>query len=660
MAGKATPPWTSSSKVDGHGRYVDSVGEDETQVPAIYASPATVADADSAGTTVDPEMEGLTLFERKCVLVNRELDAMGMGRYQWCIWCLCGFGYMLDLLWAQAFGLVVNQMKQELGFNSHLIEDSQSGNLATSFSSGLCAGAFVWGVLVDIIGRQWAFNLTVLISSIFGLCLGASNTYTTVLVLTAFVGFGVGGNIPIDTTITLEFIPKNRRFLLAALSVFQPIGVVVCTAIAYGFIPNYSCPANGPDGEPLESCRLVSRGTPCCQRSANMGWRFVCFTIGGITLGVFILRFVLFRFQESPKFLVSRGKDEKAIRVLQHVAKFNRTESRLTLEDFAQLADETTSVQSSDSEAPLFHNLRESGHGQKSIQQSVFGGSFKAELARYKLLFSNFTMIRLTLLVWITYIFDYWGFTIAGFYLPTILLLKNASLHVSLRSTYLSYLWIYLPGIPAVLLGSYLYHFDIGFHNSSPSPTSSSSISSASSASFSTPPPGSSLSPPSPSREHHHHQHPHTTARRKPTISCPIPFSISISGRQATMVLSSLLMSLSLFLFSLVNTQASNIGLNAMEYFFQSLFNAVLYGWTPEAFPAPVRGTAAGVASFWGRLASIVAPLIAGHLLDTGSGGSGDDAAGINNVLYLAGGGVLVCTLSTALLPRGVLGRESY
>ena len=59
-------------------------------------------------------------------------------------------------------------------------------------------------------GRQWAFNLTVLFSSVFGLALAGSQSYETFLVLTAFVGFGVGGNIPIDTTITLEFIPQVR------------------------------------------------------------------------------------------------------------------------------------------------------------------------------------------------------------------------------------------------------------------------------------------------------------------------------------------------------------------------------------------------------------------------------------------------------------------
>jgi hypothetical protein len=55
---------------------------------------------------------------------------------------------------------------------------------------------------------RWAFNLTCLFSSNFGLCLGIPDYYTAFLVLTSFVGFGVGGNIPIDAAICLEFIPQ--------------------------------------------------------------------------------------------------------------------------------------------------------------------------------------------------------------------------------------------------------------------------------------------------------------------------------------------------------------------------------------------------------------------------------------------------------------------
>ena len=64
----------------------------------------------------DPELDGLSLYEKKALLVNRELDSHGMGKYQWYIFFLCGFGYLLDLLYAQAFGLVEPAMQQEFGF----------------------------------------------------------------------------------------------------------------------------------------------------------------------------------------------------------------------------------------------------------------------------------------------------------------------------------------------------------------------------------------------------------------------------------------------------------------------------------------------------------------------------------------------------------------
>jgi hypothetical protein len=80
----------------------------------------------SSLTNIAPEeLEGLTLYEKKCVLINREIDSNGMGRYQYYIWFLCGFGYLLDLLWAQAFGLVLSPLEQELGFPGN-----QSGNIS--------------------------------------------------------------------------------------------------------------------------------------------------------------------------------------------------------------------------------------------------------------------------------------------------------------------------------------------------------------------------------------------------------------------------------------------------------------------------------------------------------------------------------------------------
>jgi len=79
-------------------------------------------------SVTDNELKGLSLYEQKCVLINREMDSNGMGRYQWSIWLLCGFGYFIDLLWAQAFGLVLGPLEQELGFPGGCFWSSSTGS----------------------------------------------------------------------------------------------------------------------------------------------------------------------------------------------------------------------------------------------------------------------------------------------------------------------------------------------------------------------------------------------------------------------------------------------------------------------------------------------------------------------------------------------------
>ena len=91
----------------------DSKNYDVTKIPVTEQIPAPYQEI-----LRDPEFEGLTLYEKKALLVNRELDSHGMGRYQWWIFFLCGFGYLIDLMWAEAFGLIGTSLENELGFPS--------------------------------------------------------------------------------------------------------------------------------------------------------------------------------------------------------------------------------------------------------------------------------------------------------------------------------------------------------------------------------------------------------------------------------------------------------------------------------------------------------------------------------------------------------------
>lgn len=116
--------------------------DDSAAVPLLSHGPDSGNNHTASNIMKSPLSEKpLTPIEQKCLLIDREIDACGMGKYQWYIWFLCGFGYLIDLLWAQAFGLVLGPLGQELGFSGN-----ESGNISVAFSSGLTIGAFTWGV----------------------------------------------------------------------------------------------------------------------------------------------------------------------------------------------------------------------------------------------------------------------------------------------------------------------------------------------------------------------------------------------------------------------------------------------------------------------------------------------------------------------------------
>ncbi|KAH4020823.1 hypothetical protein HBI38_172210 [Parastagonospora nodorum] len=383
------------------------------------------------GTAAHP----LNTFEKKAALINAELDNFGLGRYQICIWFLCGFGYFLDLAWSQGVGLISTAIYQEMN-----VADKDTGTIFALANAGLAIGALGFGLAVDIIGRKWAFNLTCLITSVFGLLLAAPKfNYGAICGIYFLASLGLGGNIPIDATIALEFLPQSRRFLVALLSMWQPIGVSVASGIAYGTAAKWRC-------EPeLPSCKAVAAGEACCTVSSNMGWRYNVIVLGAMTLVIFFLRYFVFNFHESPKFLLARGREAEAIEVLHKIAKFNRAPPpTLTLEMFAAI----------DAADPDFHAavVAPTNLTRAEKNKAVFKNVGK-ELKRLKGIFTNKLSLFIFILLGIAYMGDYWSFNLAGNFLPIILLRNNVSNgRGTVQDTYKQYIIIYTPGILGAIL----------------------------------------------------------------------------------------------------------------------------------------------------------------------------------------------------------------
>jgi len=59
------------------------------------------------------------------------------------------------------------------------VPDNKTGLIWSCANAGLAIGALGFGLLVDVIGRKWAFNLTCLICSVFGMLLVRNLKYPT-------------------------------------------------------------------------------------------------------------------------------------------------------------------------------------------------------------------------------------------------------------------------------------------------------------------------------------------------------------------------------------------------------------------------------------------------------------------------------------------------
>ena len=160
------------------------------------------------------EMENLKIgggidpvFEAKAAVVNRAIQHTGMGKYQWKLFVLCGFGWAADNLWLQGVAIILPQVGKEF-------QPAHQTFLTLALYIGLIIGAAFWGIGADLMGRQLAFNLTLFIAAVFGTAAGGGPNFTGTAAMVAFLGIGTGGNLPIDGAIFLEFVPGRNQYLL--------------------------------------------------------------------------------------------------------------------------------------------------------------------------------------------------------------------------------------------------------------------------------------------------------------------------------------------------------------------------------------------------------------------------------------------------------------
>jgi len=182
---------------------------------------------------------------------------------------------------------------------------------------GLCIGAVFWGVVSDMVGRRLAFNVTLLLTVIFGTAVGGAPSWIAVCALYAVLGFSIGGNLPIVSAVFLEFLPGSDRNLLTLLTIFWPLGQLYSSLVGWGVLAG-SHPSNH--------------------------WRYLSFVMGCTTMVMFLARLLLFHLFESPKFLLSHGRQQEAVMVVRAIAWHNKTKTWLSEEILNEIGDVSENV----------------------------------------------------------------------------------------------------------------------------------------------------------------------------------------------------------------------------------------------------------------------------------------------------------------------------
>lgn len=451
----------------------------------------------------------------------------------------------MDNLWLQGVAIILPAVQREFG-------NENIPWMTFALYIGLILGAAGWGVMADVIGRRPAFNATLAISGVFGIAAGGAPNFVGLGALLAVLGLGLGGNLPVDGMLFLEFIPANKQYLLTMLSVFWSLGQLFASLIAWAFIANYTCVGTNQLSAQIQNGGDYPAG---CLRADNPGWRYTFYTLGAVTFVMFIIRFAVFQLPESPKFLVAQGRDAEAVRTLKEIAQRNGKtlgDDVISVsilrsaagEDIGNMDEEPALPEERRGFVGLYHGMVSIPKEIAAASKNMSASSFKPNLKHVTPLFAGAGMAYTTSIIFLLWTMIGLAYPLFNAFLPLYLQNKNIGTSgTSVSQTYSEYAYISICGVPGSLIAAWLVE-------------------------------------------------------------------LPRSGRRGAMAIGTLLTGIFVFAGVGAPNREAFLAFNCLEACFQNIMYGVLYAYTPEVFPAPHRGTGDGIASSLNRVAGLFAPII--------------------------------------------------
>lgn len=221
-----------------------------------------------------------TITDQSAKLMAR-LESLPFSRWHRALFIVAFLGTLFDAADFALFGGALPLISREFGLGP-----AQAGLLATVGLVGAFLGALFWGTISDYIGRRTSFQTTVGIYAVFTGLVAASWSVGSLIVFRFLSNFGLGGEVPVASTLVAEFTPSRIRGRVTGnmLAAF-PVGLLVAAGLSLLILPRF-------------------------------GWRAL-FAIG--VLPALLLYFVRRHMPESVRYSLSKSRVDEAERTVNHI-----------------------------------------------------------------------------------------------------------------------------------------------------------------------------------------------------------------------------------------------------------------------------------------------------------------------------------------------------
>ncbi|GAB6468563.1 MULTISPECIES: MFS transporter [Bacillus] len=148
---------------------------------------------------------------------------------------IAGLGWLFDAMDVGMLSFVMVALQKDWGLSTQ-----EMGWIGSINSIGMAVGALVFGILSDKIGRKSVFIITLLLFSIGSGLTALTTTLAMFLVLRFLIGMGLGGELPVASTLVSESVEAHERGkIVVLLESFWAGGWLIAALISYFVIPKY-------------------------------------------------------------------------------------------------------------------------------------------------------------------------------------------------------------------------------------------------------------------------------------------------------------------------------------------------------------------------------------------------------------------------------------